>query len=114
MKSGWKSSTETTSKYHAVKEIVDGHKFASRKEAARYRQLVLMEKAKAIQDLKLQVTFPLIKKSSYGREIRYVADFVYYENGRMVVEDTKGFKTDVYKLKKRLMAELYGIEIKET
>jgi len=73
-----------------------------------------MEKAKAIQDLKTQVKFPLIKKSAHGREIVYIADFVYYENGKMVVEDTKGFKTDVYKLKKRLMAELYDIEIKET
>lgn len=114
MKNGWKSSIKTTSKYHSVKEIVDGHKFDSRKEAARYRQLVLLEKAKAIQDLRMQVTFPLVKKSKYGREIRYTADFVYYEDGKMVVEDVKGYKTDVYKLKKRLMAELYGIEIRET
>lgn len=102
------------SKYHAKKEKVDGIMFASRKEASRYRQLKLMERAKAIQDLSLQVTFPLVKKSKYGREIKYVADFVYYEDGRMVVEDTKGYRTDVYKLKKRLMAELYGIEIRET
>ena len=73
-----------------------------------------MEQAKAIQDLKLQVTFPLIKKSKYGREIKYVADFTYYDNGHLVVEDAKGYRTDVYKLKKRLLAELYGIEIKET
>lgn len=102
------------SKYHAVKEVVDGIKFASRKEARRYRQLKMMEKAKAIQDLHLQVTFPLIKQSEHGREIKYIADFVYYENGHMIVEDTKGYRTDVYKLKKRMMAELYGIDIKET
>lgn len=102
------------SKYKAVKEVVDGITFASRHEARRYRQLKLMEKSKAIQDLHLQVTFPLIKKSEHGREIKYIADFVYYDNGHMVVEDAKGYKTDVYKLKKRLMAELYGIDIKET
>jgi hypothetical protein len=73
-----------------------------------------MEKAKEIQDLKTQVKFPLIKKSPYGREIVYKADFVYYQDGKMIVEDTKGFRTDVYKLKKRLMAEKYNIVIKET
>ena len=102
------------SKYKSVKEVVDGITFASRHEARRYRQLRLMEKAKAIQDLHLQVTFPLIKQSKYGREIKYIADFVYYEDGHMVVEDAKGYHTDVYKLKKRMMAEVYGIEIKET
>ena len=73
-----------------------------------------MEKAKAIQDLKCQVAFPLLPKSRWGREIRYIADFTYYEDGRLVVEDTKGFRTDVYKLKKRLFEERYGIELKET
>lgn len=100
-------------KYRNVKEKVNGITFASKKEAHRYKELVLMEKAKAIQDLQLQITFPLIKKSKYGREIKYIADFVYYEEGRLVVEDTKGYRTPVYKLKKRLMAELYGIEIRE-
>lgn len=102
------------SKYHAVRTEVDGIKFASKREATRYRQLKMMEQAKAIQDLKLQVAFPLVKKSKYGREIKYIADFVYYDNGHLVVEDTKGYRTDVYKLKKRLMSELYDIEIKET
>ena len=104
-------------KYHAKKEKVDGITFDSRKEASRYRQLKLLERAKAIQDLKLQVVFPLIKKSMYGREIKYVADFVYYEDGHMVVEDVKSKVTannQVYKLKKRLMAEYYGIVIRET
>lgn len=102
------------SKYHSKITMVGDKKFHSHKEADRFVELTLMEKAKAIQDLKTQVSFPLIKKSSYGREIKYIADFVYYENGVMVVEDTKGFRTDVYRLKKRMMAELYGIEIKET
>lgn len=101
-------------KYHAKKTEIDGITFDSKKEAKRYQELKLMERAKAIHDLQMQVPFPLIKKSPYGREIKYYADFVYYEGDRMVVEDTKGYRTDVYKLKKRLMAEIYGIEIKET
>jgi len=82
----------------------------------RYVELTLLEKAKAIQDLKTQVSFPLIPKSKYGREIKYVADFTYYEDGKLVVEDTKSpaTKTPVYRLKKRLMAEKYNIVIKET
>ena len=114
MSYGWKNFAKTTSKYSAKKTMVGDKKFDSKKEAKRFVELTLMEKAKAIQDLKTQVKFPLIKKSAHGREIVYIADFVYYEDGKMVVEDTKGFKTDVYKLKKRLMAELYDIEIKET
>lgn len=103
-------------KYHAKKTAFNGIKFDSKHERDRYVELALMEKAKAIQDLKCQVSFPLIKKSSHGREIKYIADFVYYENGKMVVEDTKSpaTKTPVYRLKKRLMAEIYDIEIKET
>jgi hypothetical protein len=75
--------------------MVGDKKFDSKKEAKRFVELTLMEKAKTIQDLKTQVKFPLIKKSAHGREIVYIADFVYYEDGKMVVEDTKGFKTDV-------------------
>lgn len=101
-------------KYKAVKVVVNGIKFDSKKEAKRYQELVLLQKTHYIRDLKLQVPFVLIEKSKYGRQIKYVADFTYIENGVLVVEDTKGFKTDVYKLKKRLMAEKYGIEIKES
>lgn len=102
------------SKYHSVKERVDGITFDSKKEANRYRQLCLMERAKAIQDLKVHQRFPLIPKSEYGREIVYISDFTYYEDGHLVVEDTKGFRTDTYKLKARLFAERYHIKIKET
>lgn len=102
------------SKYHAVKTVLDDVKFDSKKEAKRYIQLKQMERAGLIADLKLQVPFVLINKSSYGREIKYIADFVYTENGIETVEDVKGVKTPVYRLKKRLMAERYGIKIKET
>ena len=89
--------------------------FDSKKEADRFVELTLMEKAKAIQDLKTQVSFPLIPKSQYGREIVYVADFTYYEDGNLVVEDVKSpvTKTPLYRLKKRLLAEKYNIKIRE-
>lgn len=102
------------SKYKAKKTIVDNITFDSKKEAARYCELKLLERAKAISNLQLQVSYILIPKSKYGRAIKYVADFVYEENNQVIVEDVKGVKTPVYRLKKRLMAEQYGIEIKET
>lgn len=102
------------SKYHAVKTVLDDIKFDSKKEAKRYIQLKQLERAGLIKKLRLQVPFVLIDKSVYGREIRYVADFVYVENDVEIVEDVKGVKTPIYKLKKRLMAERYGIKIKET
>ena len=115
MKSLWKSSTKTTCKYNNKKTVYDGITFDSKKEAHRYYELKLMERAKVITDLKCQAPFTLIDKSKYGREIKYLADFTYYENGLLVVEDVKSSvtKTPLYRLKKRLLAERYGIEIKE-
>ena len=114
MTSSWRYSRKTTSKYKAKKTIVDGIKFDSQKEALRYKELKLLEKVHKIDNLRLQVPFTLIDKSKHGRAIKYIADFVYCSNGLEIVEDVKGYKTDVYKLKKRLLAEKYGIEIKET
>lgn len=102
------------SKYNAVKTEVDGIKFDSKHEASRYRELRVLEQAGEITNLRLQVPFELIPKSKYGMPIRYIADFVYNENDRLIVEDAKGVKTPIYKLKKRMMAEKYGIKIKET
>ena len=75
----------------------------------------MLQRANKIKNLRLQVSYVLIDKSRYGRQIKYIADFVYYDKElkQEVVQDTKGFRTDVYRLKKRLMAERYGIEIKE-
>lgn len=106
--------TSYTPKYRNKKTSVDGIRFDSKKEAKRYLELKILEKAGAIQDLRRQVPYVLINKSSYGRAIKYVADFVYYEDDKLVVEDVKGVRTPVYKLKKRLMAERFGIEVKET
>ena len=105
------------SKYHNKKVCgIDGLKFDSKKEAKRYWELKMLERAGLISDLKTQVPYTLIDKSEYGREIKYLADFVYYDVGsqKIIVEDTKGFRTDIYKLKKRLLSERYGIIIKET
>lgn len=108
------AKTKKESKYKAKKTTIDGITFDSKKESKRYLQLKAMEKVGAISKLQLQVPFVLIEKSSYGRSIKYVADFVYYnKNGSKVVEDVKGVQTPVYKLKKRLMAEKYGILIQE-
>lgn len=101
------------SKYRAVKTEINGIMFDSKREAARYQELRLLERAGEINSLRLQVPYELIAKSKYGRSIKYVADFVYSRNGLTVVEDAKGVRTPVYRLKKRMMAEKYGIQIRE-
>ena len=100
-------------KYNNKKTEVDGILFDSKKEAMRYKHLKAFETSGLIQDLQLQVPYILIDKSKHGRDVKYIADFVYTEDGQTVVEDVKGVKTDVYRLKKRMLAERYGIEIKE-
>lgn len=99
-------------KYRNQRTVVDGIVFDSHKEACRWCELRLLERAGEIQSLQRQVAFELIPKSRHGRAIRYVADFVYIESGQQVIEDVKGMRTDVYKLKKRMMAE-QGKEIRE-
>jgi hypothetical protein len=101
-------------KYHNRKTTVDGVTFDSKREADRYCELRLLERCGYITNLELQKRFILIDKSKYGQSLHYVADFVYTENGKLVVEDVKGVKTAVYSLKKRMLAERYGIVIKET
>ena len=105
---------EPKSKYHATKIELDGITFDSKKEAKRYNELKVLEKLKVISNLRLQVPYVLIEKSQYGRSIKYFADFVYLKDGKTVVEDCKGMRTPIYRLKKRLMAEKYGIIILET
>lgn len=100
-------------KYHAKQTMIDGITFPSKLEANRYQELKLLERAGLIHGLVRQAKYTLIEKSKHGREICYIADFVYTEGNKTVVEDTKGFKTPVYNLKKRMMAEKYGILIKE-
>ena len=94
-------------KYNNKKTEIDGIIFDSKKEAKRYCELKLLLKAKKIKNLTLQPAFrlqPKFKKNGATiREIKYVADFMYTdENGKIVVEDVKGMKTDVYKIKKKM------------
>lgn len=105
-------------KYGNEKTEVDGIVFDSQKEANRYRELKMLEKAGEISGLKLQEKYELIPAIyedgvRIQRAVYYVADFVYRENGEEIVEDVKGMKTEVYKLKKKLMRWRYGIEIRE-
>ena len=98
-------------KYRAVKTIVDGIKFDSKKGAARYSQLKLLVRAGVVTKLELQPRYDLtINTIKCGF---YKADFRYFENGREVVEDVKGMKTDVYKIKKAIMKSM-GYNIIET
>ena len=100
-------------KYRNKKILYKGIKFDSQKEFYRYLVLEDMMKKNKISDLRLQVPYVLIDKSCFGRAIKYVADFVYKKDNQIIVEDVKGVKTPVYRLKKRMLAERYGIEIKE-
>lgn len=114
-------SGKRRSKYGNKKTVVDGITFDSKKEAVRYCELKRLERGKAISNLRLQVKYLLIP-TQYGtngkvihRATSYYADFVYIDNrtGEEIVEDAKGHRTEVYKMKKKLMFEKYGIRIRE-
>ena len=100
-------------KYKTKKTIIDNIKFDSKKEANRYCELKLLEKAKEISHLILQPEFLLLEGFRYkGKKIqsmKYIADFQYIEkDGTEVVEDVKGFKTKEYNIKKKLFLHKYG------
>lgn len=108
------------SKYKNKHVIIDDIDFMSIKEAKRYNELKLLEKAGIIKELELQKVFELQPKfknklGEHIRAITYVADFYYYDNEKQeyVVEDTKGFRTEVYKIKKKLFEYKYNMCIKE-
>lgn len=106
------------SKYGSRKVTVGGVVFDSKKEAYRWRELVLLQKAGQVTDLKRQVKYELIPSQRINgkvveRACTYVADFVYKQNGKAVVEDTKGFKTKDYIIKRKLMLWVHGIRIVE-
>ena len=133
-------------KYGNKKITIDGIEFDSRKEAERYSELKLLERAGEIKDLELQKSFELIpayyeeiptgefykagenkgqqkyKRVCIEKAVTYKADFVYkepceslYSDCKIVtvVEDTKGFKTKEYIIKRKLMLHVHGIRIKE-
>lgn len=100
-------------KYKSRKCEVDGIVFDSKKEARRWQELCLLESVGDLHNLQRQVPFVIIPKKGKQRETKYFADFVYTQNGELVVEDAKGFATEVYKLKKKLMYTTHDIEIRE-
>ena len=105
-------------KYKNKKITRDGITYDSVKEYSRHQELLLLERAGAIQGLKRQVRFELIPSQRYDgkvveRPVYYIADFVYEENGQRVVEDTKGYRTKDYILKRKMMLYLCGIRIRE-
>lgn len=124
-----KSKKKKRAKYGSKKKEVDGIKFDSAKEAARYGQLKMMKRANLISNLRMQVSYKLLVKrwevngqmydvglgQAYMRA--YIADFVYFENGKEIIEDVKSVYTRrmrPYRIKKDLMKKVYGIDIKET
>lgn len=129
-------AVSSRSKYGAKPEVVDGHRFPSRKEARRYGELKWLERAGEITELKLQPRFPIVingKPVRYpsGVALEYRGDFKYTETatGRIVVEDVKGVRktprppgvkkprhegtdTDASRIKRALVAAIYGIEVR--
>ena len=117
------------SKYHSQETSVGGKTFDSIKEGTRYAELVLAQRAGEISELRCQVPFELVptqrapgkigprggikKGKVIEKECAYIADFTYRENGKLIVEDTKGFRTPEYVIKRKLMLKIYGIRIKE-
>lgn len=118
-------------KYHNTKTCIDGIEFDSKKEARRYVILRELLEKRQISDLKTQVRYELIptqrEPDTVGKRggvkkgkviyhaCTYIADFVYFDNrtNEWVVEDTKGFRTPEYTIKKKLMLWVHGIKIKE-
>lgn len=107
-------------KYHNTKVIYNGIKFDSKKEMQRYKDLELLESTDYICNLELQKKFLLQDgyTNAKGKKIRpiyYIADFYYYDyiDNKWVVEDTKGVRTEVYKLKKKLFEYKYNLTIDE-
>ena|SRR5882672_180432 len=99
------------SKYGAVRTTIDGITFDSKREAARYLELKLLAKAGIIRDLELQPAFVFCHN---GRKIfTYRADFAYYEGDQRTVEDVKGVRTPLYKLKKKLVEANWNVTITE-
>ena len=121
------------SKFKNKKVVVNGIKFDSKKEYIRFKELSLLEKTGVITNLQRQIKFELIpaqyenvsreeyikskgkktKGKCIERACNYIADFVYEINDKQVVEDTKGYRTKDYIIKRKLMLYIYGIRINE-
>lgn len=104
-------------KYNSKKALcIRGHKHDSKKEAARCNELHLMQTAGVIKDLQIQVPMEIIPSQKFEtmeneRPCRYIADFTYRrDDGVFVIEDTKGFKTPEYIIKRKLIKRLICID----
>jgi hypothetical protein len=107
-----------THKYNAIRTWCGGHWFASKREARRYTELLLLEAGGEVRDIELQPAYPLTAPTPDGSLVsiaKYVGDFRYVDtvSGATVLEDVKGVRTQVYKLKKRWVEAQYGIVVKE-
>ena len=101
-------------KYNNTKIRVDGRLFDSKAEAARWQELQLLERAGEITELERQVEYELLPKQKGERAAKYIADFRYVDHeGKVVVEDTKGVKTPVWIIKRKLMLRVHGIRVRE-
>lgn len=98
-------------KYHARKTEVNGHIFDSKAEAQRYKELVLLQRAEKITGLWLQPEFilqkPFERDGKKERAIKYIADFEYVEDDKLIVEDVKGIETEGFRLKRRLFLKRF-------
>ena len=110
-------------KYRNKKVVVDGIVFDSRKEGQRWKELKVLESSGEIEKLERQVKFQLLPRQTGSdgnvleRKVEYVADFVYIRDGKVIVEDVKGYRGggayEVFKLKKKMMLYFFGIRVKE-
>lgn len=106
------------SKYRNKKVHWNDNTYDSKKEARRHAELLLLQKEGWITDLETQVKFDLLPSQRVDgkvveRPVAYVADFVYKQDGKTVVEDTKGFRTRDYIMKRKMMLFFHGIQITE-
>ena len=103
------------SKYRNKKVTTPEGTFDSQREFKRWQELKLLERSGAISGLQRQVRYVLIPKIGKHRETAYIADFAYLdENQKPVAEDVKGMKTEVYRIKQKLLRWVHNIEILET
>ena len=98
-----------------IKDPATGYVFDSKREFIRWCELRILERSGKISGLCRQVSYELIPKQKGERACNYIADFIYYDaEGKLVVEDSKGYRTDAYRIKKKLMLWVHGIRILET
>lgn len=102
-------------KYGNIPTVVNGERFDSKKEAARFVELTLLQRAGAISDLKRGTRYEF-----YHNEVKigsYKPDFIYTENGQQIIEDVKGgsaTKTQAYMMRKKMMKAFFGIDVRES